>query len=217
MSALSLEKNGRISSSKRTKHMKAKYFLIKDYYESGEIDLRYCPTDIMWADVLTKQLQGQNFRDMQAFLQNCPRDYDDDIELQNDPLARQTMNHQVKTNVSSRECVGEHSKVETAKNVSVHFSKLPQQQPQIPAKSVVDGQAKLRAKQQTKQPSQPRGHPQATSPTCVSRVTWGPSQVVLIPDGSKGSHKGSYKGSHQGMSKGSHKESTKDWRRSAAI
>jgi hypothetical protein len=39
MSSLSLEKNGRVSSSKRTKHIKAKYFLIKDYYESGEIDL----------------------------------------------------------------------------------------------------------------------------------------------------------------------------------
>jgi hypothetical protein len=147
MSALSLEKNGRISSSKRTKHIKAKYFLIKDYHESGEIDLRYCPTDIMWVDVLTNPLQGKKFRDMQAFLQNCPRDYDDDIELQNDPLARQTMNHQVETNVSLRECVGEHLKVETAKNVPVHFSKLPRQQPQIPAKSVVDGQAKLRAKQ----------------------------------------------------------------------
>ncbi len=109
MSALSLEKNGRISSSKRTKHIKAKYFLVKDYYESGEIDLRYCPTDIMWAYVLTKPLQGQKFRDMRAFLQNCPRNYDDDIELQNDPLARQTMNHQVTTNVLSRECVGEHS------------------------------------------------------------------------------------------------------------
>ncbi len=109
--------------------------------------MRYCPTDIMWVDVLTKPLQGQKFRDMQAFLQNCPRDYNNDIELQNDPLARQTMNHHVKTNVSSQEYVREHSKVETTKIVPVHFSKLPQRQPQIPAKSVVDGQAKLRAKQ----------------------------------------------------------------------
>ncbi len=130
MSTLSLEKNGRISSSKQTKHVKAMYFLIKDYYESGEIDLRYCPTDIMRADVLTKPLQGQKFRDMRGFLQNCPRDYEDDIELQNDPLAPQMMNHQVKTNVSLWECVGEHSKarhvswmnpVETAQNVPVHF------------------------------------------------------------------------------------------------
>jgi len=101
------EKNGRVSSSKRTKHIKAKYFLIKDYYESGEIDMRYCPTDVMWADVLTKPLQGQKFRDMRAFLQNCPRDYDDDVELQTDQLAQRSMNQQVKTVASSRECVGE--------------------------------------------------------------------------------------------------------------
>jgi hypothetical protein len=81
MSSLSLEKNGRVSSSKWTMHIKAKYFLIKDYYNFGEIDLRYCPTDVMWADVLTKPLQGQNFRDMCAFLQNCSRDYNNDAEL----------------------------------------------------------------------------------------------------------------------------------------
>jgi hypothetical protein len=81
MSSLSLEKNGRVSSLKWTKHIKAKYFLIKDYYDSGEKDLRYCPTDVMWADVLAKPLQGQKFRDMRAFLQNCSQDYDDDAEL----------------------------------------------------------------------------------------------------------------------------------------
>ena len=35
MSALSLEKNGRVSSSKQSKHIKAKYFLIKDNYDTG--------------------------------------------------------------------------------------------------------------------------------------------------------------------------------------
>ena len=82
MSALLLEKNGRISSSKWTKHIKVKYFLIKDYYDAGEIDVKFCPTNEMWADVLTKLLQGQKFRDMRAFLQNCPWDYDDDTEFQ---------------------------------------------------------------------------------------------------------------------------------------
>ncbi len=110
MSSLSLEKNGRISSSKRTKHIKAKYFLIKDYYELGEIDLHYCPTNVMWADVLTKPLQGQKFRDMQAFLQNCQRDYDDDIKLNIDQLARKLMNQKVKTVASSLECVDGHAK-----------------------------------------------------------------------------------------------------------
>jgi hypothetical protein len=63
------------------KHIKAKYFLIKDYYNSGEIDLRYCPTDVMWADILTKPLQGQKFMDMCAFLLNCSQDYDHYAEL----------------------------------------------------------------------------------------------------------------------------------------
>jgi hypothetical protein len=110
MSALSLEKNGKISSSKRTKHIKAKLFLIKDYYEAGEIDVQYCPTDVMWADVLTKPLQGQKFRDMHAFLQNCSRSYDDNIELQTDKLGRKLLKPQVKTVASSRECVGERMK-----------------------------------------------------------------------------------------------------------
>jgi hypothetical protein len=72
MIALLLEKNGRVSSSRRTKHIKAKYFLIKDYYDAGKINVKFCPTDKMWADILTKPLQGQKFRDMRAFLQNCP-------------------------------------------------------------------------------------------------------------------------------------------------
>ena len=84
MSTLSLEKNCRVSSSKCTKHIKAKYFLFKDYYDSGEVDLQYCPRGEMWADVLTKPLRGQLFRDMRAFLQNCSRDYDDDLEQQED-------------------------------------------------------------------------------------------------------------------------------------
>ena len=72
MSTLSLEKNGRISSSGRTKHIKAKYFLVKDKYTKGYIDLQYCPTDVMWADVLTKPLQGSKFRKMRTILMNCP-------------------------------------------------------------------------------------------------------------------------------------------------
>ena len=63
----------------------------------------------------------------------------------------------------------------------------------------VDEHAKLKTKLKTKRPSQP----QATSPTCVSRVTWGPTQVSWIPDES---HKRSHKESHKdNRSKGSHK------------
>ncbi len=41
MSTLSLEKNGHVSSSKRTKYIKANYFFIQHYYQSGEINLKY--------------------------------------------------------------------------------------------------------------------------------------------------------------------------------
>jgi hypothetical protein len=60
----------------------------------------------MWADVLTKLLQGQMFRDMQAFLQNCSRDYDDDLEQQEDEQAHQSTKQQVATVTSSWECIG---------------------------------------------------------------------------------------------------------------
>jgi hypothetical protein len=75
MSTLSLAKNGHVSSSKRTKHIKAKYFFIRHYHHTGELQLRYCPTEEMWADVLTKPLQGLKFMKMRAFLMNCPVDY----------------------------------------------------------------------------------------------------------------------------------------------
>jgi hypothetical protein len=110
MSALSLEKNGRILSSKRTKHTKAIFFLIKDCYKAGEIDMQYCPTDIMWAYVLTKPLQGQKFRDKCVFLQNFPKNHDGDIELQTDELAWKSTKQQVETVASLRECVGERTK-----------------------------------------------------------------------------------------------------------
>ena len=59
----------------------------------------------------------------------------------------------------------------------------------------VDEHAKLK----TKLSSQPR----ATSPTCMSRVTWGPTQVSWIPDESqKVSHKESHKDKVRGIPQG---------------
>jgi hypothetical protein len=54
MSTLSLAKNGYVSSSKCTKHIKAKYFFIRHYHNAQELELRYCPIEQMWANVLTK-------------------------------------------------------------------------------------------------------------------------------------------------------------------
>jgi hypothetical protein len=115
MNALFLEKNGGVSSSKQSKHIKAKYFLIKDYYDVGEVDLRYCSTDTMWADVLMEPLQGQTIRDMCGFSQNCSRYYDDDLEQDKEEQGRacQSMNHQVKTNAHCRSVLKNNKKLKT--------------------------------------------------------------------------------------------------------
>ena len=66
-SAISMETNGKLSSSKRTKHINIRYFFIQDRVANGEIALKYCPTDQMLADYFTKPLQGAKFiqfRDM---------------------------------------------------------------------------------------------------------------------------------------------------------
>ena len=44
MNAILLETNVRASSSKRTKHIKVKYYLIKDKVNRGEITIEHCPT-----------------------------------------------------------------------------------------------------------------------------------------------------------------------------
>jgi Reverse transcriptase (RNA-dependent DNA polymerase)/Zinc knuckle len=61
-SAILLEKNGRGSSSKRTRHINIRYFFITDKVQNKEISISYCPTGQMLADVLTKPLQGTQFR-----------------------------------------------------------------------------------------------------------------------------------------------------------
>jgi hypothetical protein len=111
MSTLSLLKNGHISSSKRTKHIKAKYFFLQHYYTIGEIGLQYCPTKQMWADILTKPLQGSKFHQMRAILVHCSIDYSEDPPFLPTQLKSSTpilpMNTQIKPTIlpSLRECV----------------------------------------------------------------------------------------------------------------
>ena len=62
-STILLAKNGRKSSTKRTKHINVRYYFIHDRWMRKDIDIRYCPTEEMRADFFTKPLQGQKFRD----------------------------------------------------------------------------------------------------------------------------------------------------------
>jgi hypothetical protein len=77
-----LMKNGRYSSGKKTKHIKAEFFFIKDKVDDGEMQIIDCQTKSMWADVLTKPLQGGAFKRMRAQLMNCSVDYKESKETQ---------------------------------------------------------------------------------------------------------------------------------------
>ena len=59
------------------KHMNVKFFFAHDMIEKGLMEVDYCPTEEMWADVLTKPLQGKAFREMRSKLMNMPVDYVD--------------------------------------------------------------------------------------------------------------------------------------------
>ena len=61
-SSIRLELNGKASSSKRTRHINIRYFLITDRVNKKEINIEYCPTEEMIADYFTKPLQGSLFR-----------------------------------------------------------------------------------------------------------------------------------------------------------
>ena len=61
-SAIKLEKNGRASAGKRSRHMNIRYFFVKDQLAQERITVRHCPTLAMLADFFTKPLQGALFR-----------------------------------------------------------------------------------------------------------------------------------------------------------
>ena len=69
-SAILLGKNGRASSSKRTRHINIRYFFVADRVASKEVTIEYCPTGEMVADYFTKPLQGTLFRKFRDFIMN---------------------------------------------------------------------------------------------------------------------------------------------------
>ena len=70
-SAILLEKNGRASSSKRTRHINIRYFFVSDRIANNEMSVKYCPTGEMIADFFTKPLQGTPFRKFRDDIMNA--------------------------------------------------------------------------------------------------------------------------------------------------
>ena len=73
-SAILLEKNGKASSSKRTKHINIRYFFVKDRADNKELRIVYCPTEEMRGDYNTKPLQGKAFYYHRDFIMNIQDD-----------------------------------------------------------------------------------------------------------------------------------------------
>ena len=61
-SAMLLAKNGKASSTKRTKHIHIRYFFITDRIAYQEVKVEWCPTADMVGDYMTKPLQGATFK-----------------------------------------------------------------------------------------------------------------------------------------------------------
>ena len=69
LSTMALATKGR-STFERTRHVHIRYFFVKDRVDSGEVCIKYVPTKLMLADILTKPLQGDLFRAMRKELLN---------------------------------------------------------------------------------------------------------------------------------------------------
>lgn len=69
-SAMLLEKNGKASSGKRTRHLNIRYFFVADRVRSNEVTVEYCPTGVMRGDFFTKPLQGALFKKFRTEILN---------------------------------------------------------------------------------------------------------------------------------------------------
>ena len=57
-----LEKNGKSSSGKRTKHINMRYFFVTDRISKGHMSIAWCSTGDMIGDFFTKPYQGALFK-----------------------------------------------------------------------------------------------------------------------------------------------------------
>ena len=69
-STIRLENNGKYSSGKRTRHFDIKYFYVTDLIERKEVEIKFCPSDLMLADFMTKPLVGEQFLKMREVIMN---------------------------------------------------------------------------------------------------------------------------------------------------
>ena len=116
-STLRLLVNGKRSSTPRTRHIKAKYFLAKDKFDQGDIDFKKCHTSKMWVDMNTKPKQGTPFKRDRSQLMNVPIDYDDEAErAKTDPMLLPAPDNHPKPTINQSKLVNSRRSVLGARN-----------------------------------------------------------------------------------------------------
>jgi hypothetical protein len=70
MSTIQLIKNGRSNRERTHRHFDIRHFFLTDRVSSGDITISYMKTQDMVADILTKPLQGQQFKKLRSLLLN---------------------------------------------------------------------------------------------------------------------------------------------------
>ena len=66
-----MERNGKASSGKRTRHININYFFITDGTDGvnmKKVTIEWCPTKMMVAHFMTKPLQGSHFRNLRDYI-----------------------------------------------------------------------------------------------------------------------------------------------------
>jgi hypothetical protein len=70
-STMLMEKSGKASTSKRTRHINIRYFFVADRVQNNEVTIEYCPTGDMTGDFFTKPVQGTPFKKFRNEILNC--------------------------------------------------------------------------------------------------------------------------------------------------
>jgi hypothetical protein len=73
-SAILLEKNGRTSSGKRTRHINIRYFFVADQIANDQLKIEYCPAGEMLGDFSTKPQQGCTIKKFRDHVRNLNND-----------------------------------------------------------------------------------------------------------------------------------------------
>jgi hypothetical protein len=69
-STMELVNNGKVSSGKRTINFDIKLFYITDLISRDEVTVKYCPTDKMTADYMSKPVTGSKFTEFRDLILN---------------------------------------------------------------------------------------------------------------------------------------------------